>query len=461
MTIEQAEQEGREGRGFVRNTVTHMEQQGEPLRSIRMYTPLNDVNVGALNHLRTANKDDDHGVVLPVGGLLHMGNFTDDGQMIIDDIVAVPNMAVTMGHDQIPVMVDQKPSFEKDPYNHSGEGYHFGRLPMMFDLNQSVKADVTKEKEQVLAIPAANFIEAMGNSASNEYNGVSILNDEFYQSMHFLRRGWCEKDERFIQLLPYMVFFKIIDGEYHIFVYQRGKGVGEERLAGGCSIGVGGHVNPQDMFSFSMVPDANGVMQNKHRLLVNGFWDTIYSNMYRESQEEVTVTNHAGDVLNVIAHNEAAHRSLTNEWNGWVYRNAVFFLDYAAGAVEKVHLGMFVGVQLPETFEVRTNEDELHDVGFVKLSDLAKGEGVPSELECWSKSIIDSLASTKDFVEKEGVEMVSSGFMRDSAYYNCEHFVEPEVVAKIPMADRWKIGTLSGIFHQHYQFYSMNAFMKV
>lgn len=56
-------------------------------------------------------------------------------------------------------------------------------------------------------------------------------------------------DRTKLQLLPYRVLRFIIDGVYFYFMYQRGKGVGESRLAGNDSVGYGGHVDHADLLT--------------------------------------------------------------------------------------------------------------------------------------------------------------------------------------------------------------------
>lgn len=59
---------------------------------------------------------------------------------------------------------------------------------------------------------------------------------------HFLPRSRAEENPAFKQLIPYQLFaFR-----ERFFVYQRGGGVGEGRLAGRLSVGFGGHINRED-----------------------------------------------------------------------------------------------------------------------------------------------------------------------------------------------------------------------
>ena len=59
---------------------------------------------------------------------------------------------------------------------------------------------------------------------------------------YFLARSIAEHDPGYKQLIPYQLFCR----EDAFFVYQRGGGVGESRLAGRLSLGIGGHINSAD-----------------------------------------------------------------------------------------------------------------------------------------------------------------------------------------------------------------------
>lgn len=58
----------------------------------------------------------------------------------------------------------------------------------------------------------------------------------------FVLRDSAEHDSSLKQLIPYQVF----SCRKCFFVYRRGGGVGEGRLAGRLSIGIGGHINLED-----------------------------------------------------------------------------------------------------------------------------------------------------------------------------------------------------------------------
>jgi predicted NUDIX family phosphoesterase len=76
-------------------------------------------------------------------------------------------------------------------------------------------------------------------------NGVNIA-DLLALPQYFLPRSRAENDPSYKQLIPYQLFRR--GGGF--FVYQRGKKVGEQRLAGRLSLGIGGHINSDDASNF-------------------------------------------------------------------------------------------------------------------------------------------------------------------------------------------------------------------
>jgi predicted NUDIX family phosphoesterase len=441
--------------------------------SIRGYDALEPVNLKALAVAKEMT-DDENTIIAPIGGIVHIGHSAYGSGFTVDDLVPIRTQVAGLPSsivefDQIPIMIDEQPTERHDPEKE----YDFGRLPAYIDYKSSVIGQA-KPEEQVLSVPAWQFIKYMLLSEDGSY--PAEVNHHLYTNLAFLRRAWCEKDTRFLQLLPYIFFWKLVGDEIHIFVYQRGKGVGEGRLAGGCSIGVGGHVNPLDFLStqtkLSKIstpsgPDVHSIRTS--RMLCEGFWTGILSNFLREGGEEVSIEMKTEngtapvELTNFIA-GEAAKEGKTME--KWLFDRTTFFLDYAAGDVEKVHLAMMIGVQVPEDFEIRTNEEELLDVGFTKLTDLYVDDinkTLPTRLECWSRTIVDSIYETIRFTEQNKAQdwFVTSKMVRESMRDEGTHPINPEAIAKIPKEDRWKIGTIAGSFNEAYRFYSMNAFVRV
>ncbi|BAS04937.1 hypothetical protein [Ralstonia phage RSF1] len=443
--------------------------------SARCYQPLFPVNLEQIRRAH-AMSDDKETVMTPMGGIVSLGFANQFGEQILDDVIAVPKFGTNLMPSQIPLMIDEKPPVEHDPFKE----HDFGRLPNYTDYCESVEGQA-KPVEQVLAIPARELLNAMLAVPEGEVR-PNELNQCVYLALNFIRRGWCETDTRFVQLLPYVIFYKKVNGKYQIFVYQRGKGVGEERLALGCSIGVGGHINSHDFlsmqskYSAERLPSGMSLCSNfTGRMLVDGFWTGILNNLFREGREEIRMklsailSANGGDpypteneitVEDIIL--SAAQAEMMSP-EQWLYQRTNFFLDYASGDVEKVHLGMFIAIEVPENCEIVTNEEELIDVGFTDLERLYLDndeETLPTRLECWSRSIVDSLYETIEFVSKPVERVVQSRFMTEANVENGGHYMSPETIAHIPAHDRWKIGTLSGAFDPVLKFYAMNAFLR-
>jgi predicted NUDIX family phosphoesterase len=74
---------------------------------------------------------------------------------------------------------------------------------------------------------------------------LPVLNSPAH--LTYLNRSEAEQDRRYKQLIPYVL---LICGD-KILRYRRGKGGGETRLHGLCSVGVGGHISEEDHGLFS------------------------------------------------------------------------------------------------------------------------------------------------------------------------------------------------------------------
>lgn len=258
----------------------------------------------------------------------------------------------------------------------------------------AAQANPGKEDEFVLAVPAGRFIEMMLNQQFPDLTG-SVLTETY-----FLRRNWCEENKDWVQLLPYIVFYKRVNGRLKIFVYQRGKGVGESRLAGNYSIGVGGHINPQDQFEYvqdELLGDLPGPHNRDH-----GTTGAIIRNIKREVGEEVIITRGGKEVslADVTFQDE-------DDFSKYIFSKTVAFLDYSASNVEKVHLGLFIGIEVGEDVEIRTKEDSLIDVGFCDMEELyEKRDGIYTEklgtkpLENWSMAIVESIWDSAVFAKE-------------------------------------------------------------
>ena len=143
---------------------------------------------------------------------------------------------------------------------------------------------------------------------------------------HFLPRPEAEHDPAFKQIIPYQLF----QCRERFFVYQRGGGVGEGRLAGRLSLGIGGHINTGDT--------ANGRLNP----------DTYRGALLREREEELICT----DAVETL-------------FLGWINDDS--------DPVGQVHLGAVHLCEVMNTGAVgiRKNGEDIHECGWWSAEEIA------------------------------------------------------------------------------------------
>lgn len=161
---------------------------------------------------------------------------------------------------------------------------------------------------------------------------AQLLRPENYT---FVARSKAESDPSLKQLIPYF----IIRHDTRIWCYVRGKASGEERLVAKMSIGIGGHINNEDLDLF----------------------EDIYSRgAERELREEVNVPD--GSSNRVVA-----------------------LLNDDSNDVGKVHLGVVHILDCP-TAEVSRREKAITEAGFRTIEEL---RAMRDRLETWSQICVD------------------------------------------------------------------------
>jgi len=164
---------------------------------------------------------------------------------------------------------------------------------------------------------------------------------------HFHQRFQAEEDPSLKQIIPY-VLFRCGD---EVFSYVRGKQAGEKRLVGNRSIGIGGHVNPED--EQSLLPGASS----------SSDISTYLEAVRREIAEEVVVDEP-------------------------IEPEIVALLNDDSNAVGQVHFGVIHVCELKGR-NVRKREQQITESGFVPIEDLVGPRR--EELESWSSIAIDQL----------------------------------------------------------------------
>ncbi|MGG1916103.1 hypothetical protein ABFY54_29300 [Priestia megaterium] len=162
------------------------------------------------------------------------------------------------------------------------------------------------------------------------------------RSFGIMRRGDAEENTDFKQPIPYAV----IKRGNEIFVYERLKGAGEERLHNKLSLGIGGHMNP---------------------VSTENFLDVLLDNLYREIEEELDIYSTVKPDLNIIG-----------------------LINDDSDDVGKVHLGILAVLEVHKDTVIKVRETEELDGEFVSIEE-AK---IPENYDClenWSKIVVDIL----------------------------------------------------------------------
>jgi predicted NUDIX family phosphoesterase len=144
-----------------------------------------------------------------------------------------------------------------------------------------------------------------------------------------------------------VVVYALITNAGKVFAYRRPAKGGERRLAGRCSIGIGGHVNPVPAWS----GDDTGILLN----------------LYREVREEIGVEGMSVRLAGLL----------------WDDRDDI----------GKRHLGLVYLVDVLDAGRVRPQTAEVEPLGWFSPDELhgasrASGAGIASDWEGWSGLLV-------------------------------------------------------------------------
>ena len=205
-----------------------------------------------------------------------------------------------------------------------------------------------KHPQHIVAFRKASFPLPPGISPIN----ISEFIDAATGALFIGRRHELENNDEFGQALPYIV----VRQGGHVFSYRRTKMVGEERLIGMRSIGIGGHVDLTDV-RYSIDSVINVVT-------------TFAGAIARELEEE-------------LQFNDPEGAALTFAQLG-IVPTVIGMINDTSDPVGQVHYGILLLLDLPHGFTCRVKEEELQGEGFI---DPATIEGC----ESWTKLTIEYL----------------------------------------------------------------------
>ena len=206
------------------------------------------------------------------------------------------------------------------------------------------------QEEQVLVIER-KVLEQVGM-----FQGLMFDVDKYKKQIfapgvsRYMPRSKAEEDTNYKQIIPYVIMTH--EGKY--LSYVRGKRAGEGRLKGRGSIGIGGHINPEDDMP----------------LFGDMFQDAYLSAVKREVEEEVSVETDYTDRIVALINDDS------NE-------------------VGQVHLGI-VHCWFLDAAKVNKREQMITQMSFMSSAEL---DDIRESLETWSSLCLDGLAQMTQITE--------------------------------------------------------------
>ena len=194
-------------------------------------------------------------------------------------------------------------------------------------------------EELVFAFPTVELWKLITYKQKGLIRGNSEVLKRIIQNGLFLRRSESEEDPSFKQIIPYA----IISNKDSFYLFRRTSKQTEKRLHNKFSLGVGGHMNPDDY------------MESKEQFLID--------ELKRELYEEVKLLN--GCLIENI------------EFIGFINDDTI--------PVGTVHIGLLYNIHVSNR-EVYINETDKMTADWIDKSGLAEFyEG----METWTKIVFD------------------------------------------------------------------------
>jgi predicted NUDIX family phosphoesterase len=198
---------------------------------------------------------------------------------------------------------------------------------------------MNNNEELVFAFPTAEFWKLLTYKKKGLIKGNIEVLKRIVQNGLFLRRSELEEDPSFKQIIPYA----IISNNESFYLFRRTSNQTENRLHNKFSLGVGGHMNPDD------ARETNGQF--------------LIDELKRELYEEVNLLN--GCLIEDI------------EFIGFINDDTI--------SVGSVHIGLLYNIHVSNK-EVYINETDKMTADWIDKPNLAEFYGA---METWSKIIFD------------------------------------------------------------------------
>lgn len=205
---------------------------------------------------------------------------------------------------------------------------------------------MSNKKELILCFNKKQALSLMKDTSGD---AEEFLKHSHHLDQYFIPRYVAETSDTLVHPIPY---YLVLNEKKEVLLYQRGKGVGESRLVGNYSVGIGGHVSDTEAY----IEHISGTLYSNK--------ECIYNTAWIEAKEELDA-EYSSDFENLD----------------------IIYDD--SDEVGAVHLGVCAKIHVTYA---EFKEDELIDCGFhskdVILAMHNNGEIV---LENWSLLLLDML----------------------------------------------------------------------
>ena len=214
-----------------------------------------------------------------------------------------------------------------------------------------------------------------------------------YKKHKFMKRGDAEENPNWKQIIPYMFF----ENDNRVFLMQRKGDHTDSRLANKYSLGVGGHINKEDVKSIKSIKGEKVVME----------WAK------REFEEEI-------------------------QYSGKYTTEFVGILNHDANEVGMVHAGLVIRIKGDE--DVISVRDEYKEGSLVSLEEAGR---YYKHMETWSQIVYDFLMGK---VKMKGHTNNISGVLPD---WLIGKYIKEGLIKIEPLDKNWqkKVDQVSIDFH--------------
>lgn len=212
---------------------------------------------------------------------------------------------------------------------------------------------MSKDDELVLCVPDVDLVGKEGFTRKDS-EGFGEMADLIANEGLYLRRGDCETDPTYRQIIPYCV---VRSNGMILRIFRKSAG-NEARLHGKGSIGIGGHINPQ--MKMLTIHEA-------------GYQLTRIPECYQDSQVVVGAINEIYEELDIT---------------GKYWLEYLGDIKLSDSPVSSVHYGMIFLVDLALDTSATIKETEKLEGEAVTPSQLRKEW---DNLEEWSQLLVDNV----------------------------------------------------------------------